>query len=130
MIIRSFRPEDLPQIRGLYDAKGFDYKLPKMEEFVENEVLVDEDGTIILVLAAIPTADIYMFMNSEWETPGQRFEALKLMHEHMRRKLERRKIVQVHVWLPPVIAKSFGRRLMKYFGYARPLWACFARRVF
>lgn len=130
MNIRTFQLKDLEKLKSIHIGSGFDYPFPDVKELIELEVLVDDNDEVVMGLGARVAAELYMWIDGGWETPGMRFELFKFMHEHMRRRLKEKNIHWVNSWLPPIVSRSFGRRLIKTFGWARSHWPCFTARVF
>lgn len=131
MTERDVRPEDYPHLVELFQKQSFEYELPDFGEpqFIARKVIVDESGTPVMAVCARRTVELYLLGDPGWKTPRWRYEALKLAHEAMRKELVRLGIQDVHAWLPPQVAKSFGRRLMNDFGWVRPLWTDFSAKV-
>ena len=120
MIVRDWNGEDLSNLTTA--------EAPKFDECVSIKVV--EDGKIGLALCARPTVELFMLFDRNWKTPLWRWEALKLGHEAMRRKLADLNFTDAHVWLPPHIEKSFGeRKLMARLGWKKQMWPCFMREV-
>lgn len=127
MQVRQFKDSDYQWVLELYRRQGFDYELPTMDAFKLVQVVVDDEDQPVMVLAARPTVEMFLIVDSAWETPQWRLEAFKLVHEAMRAALEAEGITDVHAWLPPEIEKSFARRLMRRFGWKQQLWNCYSR---
>lgn len=125
MKVRQVESLDWPRLRQLFEAQGFDYELPSRDEFVAGHA-IDDNGIPMAILAR-PTVELYMLADPNWKTPQWRFEALRKLHESLRLELRAKGFRDVHVWLPPQKEKSFGRRLMRSFGWNQPLWKCFSR---
>jgi hypothetical protein len=130
MNIRQLRPEDTDKLKELHGRLGADYKFPDLSEFFPIPAVVDESDSPIVVVASLPTVELFSFFDPDWETPGMRMEAFKLIHEFVRRDLKSRGIIQAEAWIPPQLAKTFGRRLARM-GWSRNRkdWPCFSRRV-
>lgn len=130
MKIRDYSPEDKSQIEALFQKQGFEYELPDFNErqFVVNKV-VEDNGRVIMAICARQTVELYMISDKEWETPRWRFEALRKIHEAMREALDSLGFRDAHCWLPPQIAKTFGKRLMRTFQWKQPLWTDFTRET-
>ena len=130
MIVRYATPKDLPRLFELHEKSGVPGPFPDLEkEFFPVPVIVDENNTVVAAVASMPAAEIYFFLDREWETPGMRLEALRRIHEVVRQDLHSRGIVEVHAFIPPKIAKHFGRRLVKLFGWIKCDWPYFSRRT-
>jgi hypothetical protein len=125
---RDLNKGDLPRLREL--VSGYDYKIPNLDKFLETFAIV-EDGEVKVAVAARPTVELYLFCDPNWETPGMREQALKIVHENMRMRLMARGIEDAHAWVPPKFEKSLGRRLMKLFPrhWVKSTWTCFTAFV-
>lgn len=129
MIIRYMQESDLPRVKELHSRLGFDYEFPDLKEFLPIPVIVDENNQVVMAVASMPTVELFFFIDKEWETPGMKMEAFKVMHEFVRRQLKEIGIVEGNAFIPPQLEKSFGRRLFK-FGWKKGLgWPCFSRRT-
>lgn len=127
MISRPLTIEDEPEIRRLFEQQGFEYELPTEGFFAGCGIF--EDGKLVQAVAARKTCELYLFADQAWGTPAWRLAALKRLHEDMGRELKRLGYTDAHIWLPPEIAKSFGRRLMRTFGWSKQLWESFSHKV-
>ena len=129
MTIRPMQTADIPVLRALYDAQGFDYPFPDLTEtqFVERWVMVDEQDNPVQAVVARQTVELYFFADRTYRTPRWRFEAFRHLHEWMRQKAEERGLVDAHLWIPPQIEKSFARRLRNGFGWRVNRWLCLSR---
>lgn len=121
MKVRDCEPSDLPRLQELFNQHGFEYDLPDLSRMLSAKV-VESDGAIVQAILARTTVEVYMLGDQQWSTPALRFAALQKIHEAMRQELVIKGIEDVHCWLPPQVAKSFGRRLRHSFGWAKPLW--------
>ena len=128
MKVRQAESADFPRIQQLFEQQGFAYQLPDRREFVAGQVVEDEHGVVMAILAR-PTVELYMLADPTWKTPAMRFEALRKIHESMRLELRAKGFHYVHVWIPPQ-KKSFVQRLKKSFGWVgdgSPEWTCLTR---
>jgi len=98
-------------------------------QFVSKRALYDENGAFVACVVARKTVELYFLGNQEWRTPRWRLEALKKLHEDMNGKLRTLGFTDGHVWLPPQVGKSFGKRLIKIFGWQANDWRCLSRKV-
>jgi hypothetical protein len=127
MKIRACRESDVPRLKELLARHGFEYEFPALSAFSIAEVAVDEEDQVVAVAAARPTVEIFWLHDTSWRTPKWRFEVMRLLHEHLRKMLLAAGISQAHAWLPPTIAKTFGRRLRKSFRWFPSPWPCWER---
>ena len=126
MKIRQVTTADAARIQELFEQMGFEYQMPDVRMMVAAQVIEDEEGKIRQVILARPTVELYFLADANWKTPAWRLDALRKIHESVRRELVTKGIEDVHCWLPPEV-KSFGKRLMREFGWARPLWDTYTR---
>lgn len=127
MAVRQLKQSDWPMLLELFAKQGFTYELPK--NFAVKHVVTNGNDVPVMAILARPTVELYMLLDAEWESPAMRMEALKHIHESVRRELETRGFEDANIWIPPVKEKSFGRRLMKSFGWKKNLWSCYTRRT-
>jgi hypothetical protein len=130
MKIRQVRENEIGRIKELYEKLGADYEFPNLDEFFPIQAVVDSNDSPIVVVASLPTVELFSFFDPEWETPGMRMEAFKLIHEFVRKDLKSLGIVQAEAWVPPELAKTFGRRLARMgWSKTREGWPCYTRRT-
>ncbi len=65
---------------------------------------------------------------SNRDAPRERWQRLLAMHEAVRRDAAARGLDDVEAFLPPRIARAFGRRLARL-GWLRDPWPCYCRSV-
>ena len=130
MMVRHFRPSDLAQIERMYSAMCLDYELPNLDDPLYFIKLVGEqNGKIVNAGIAHLTAEIYFLADPDAGTPRERYENFVALHQAGCETAYRQGgLSDLHAWLPPEVAKPFGRRLMKL-GWKRPLWASFAKEL-
>jgi hypothetical protein len=140
MQVRDLNFLDWPVIEGWHERSGFDYPLPKPlgftnlgegEAFAAMKVVIDNRQLVGAALARM-TVEIYGFCDPTWGTPAMRLEMLRLLHQEIAAEMKKQKIRTAHAWLPPEIAKSFGRRLKKLFRWNEPAagWRCLVKDIF
>jgi hypothetical protein len=127
MKIRPARTEDLERLRELFRAQGYDYEPPDLAAPAIAMVLVavDENDQAVMGFAARKTVEMFCFADPAWATPKWRAEAFAELHRQAQWALEAQGYDQAHCWLPPKIARGYGRRLMRHFGWVQQLWPCF-----
>lgn len=126
MLIRPVESADAPRLRELFEQQGFEYDLPSLRQMVAAQALEDQ-GTVVQAVLARPTVELYFLVDEHWRNPAWRLDALRKIHESMRRDLHGKGFEDAHVFLPPQKARSFGKRLMKDFGWTEPLWTPLTR---
>jgi len=116
MQIRKYKPEDLQELKRIHAAQNFPYAFPDLRNplFLTKIVLTDGGDSEEKILGAALlrlTAEAYLLLDPKAGTPSQRWQTLLLLHEAARRDAWHRGLEDVHAWLPPAIAKKFGRRM-------------------
>ncbi len=142
MLVREHRESDLAQLRAIHAAQGFDYALPDLSNplFVTKLVLAKPDGVSdqssatqddAIVGAAFLrlTAEAYLLLDPRAGTPRQRWQSLLALHAAAERDAWQRGLEDVHAWLPPPIAKKFGKRLA-HLGWLRDdTWTPYCKKL-
>ena len=146
MLIREYQERDLDALRAIHGAQGFDYALPDLRNplFVTKLVLSDEnpdavrEGNSVLtgrqsriIGAALLrlTAEAYLFLDPTAGTPRERWHWLLALHAATERDAWQRGLEDVHAWLPPPIAKKFGRRLERLGWLRDDAWTPYCRKL-
>jgi len=128
--IREYTPADLAVLRRMHAAQGFDYAFPDLANplFLSKRVLEDDAGRAVMASLVRLTSEVYLLADPQAGTPRDRWRWLLALHEAARREAFCRGLDDAHCWLPPQVARSFGRRLLRL-GWRQPLWTCFAREL-
>lgn len=129
MKVRSFRPEDEPALKAAYLARGFPGGWRPLDDAAAAVVVADEDDRPVLLAAAHVLAEVRLSVDRAWGTPGLREEALRRAHRALRDELKAMGIRRAIALLEPAIAKGFGRRLKKLFGWAPSRGVAWEREV-
>jgi len=74
------------------------------------------------------TAETYLLHDPRVGTPRQRWQHFLALHNAARLHAAARGLDDVQAFLPPRVARAFGRRLARL-GWMRDPWPCFSRRV-
>jgi hypothetical protein len=74
------------------------------------------------------TAEAYLLHDPAAGTPRLRWQRFLALHQAARETAAARGLDDVQAFLPPRVARAFGRRLSRL-GWARDPWACFSQRV-
>ena len=150
MRIREYTSDDLDALRQMHAAQGFGYPLPNLDSpmFVSKLVLEeDDDGDadssqegetvnvrdssrpkIVMAILQRLTAETYLLHDPAAGTPRQRWQRFLALHDAARRDAAARGLDDVQAFLPPRVARAFGRRLSRL-GWTRDPWPCFSRRI-
>ena len=133
MLIREYTPADLDALRRLHARQGFDYAFPNLDDplFLSKLIVEDDSGAVAMASLARLTCEIYLLMapgkrsddvreeqssksregKSGRENPKERYARLLALHRAAEQDLLARGLEDAHAWLPPPIARRFGRRL-------------------
>ena len=74
------------------------------------------------------TAETYLLHDPATGTPRLRWQRFLALHEAARNSAAARGLDDVQAFLPPRVARAFGRRLARL-GWRQDPWPCFSRRV-
>ncbi len=127
MTIRELKESDVSTLRALYERSGYGYTFPDLEGPLMEQVLVavDENDQALAAIAAERIVQAYLLMDSTLH-PAARMRVIRQFHEELATRLRSKGYTCLEAFLPPEIAESFGRRLMRSFGWVRN-WPSFAR---
>jgi hypothetical protein len=130
MLVREYRNSDLAQLRAIHAAQGFDYALPDLSNplFVTKKVL-GQDGTILGAAFLRLTAEAYLFLDPRAGRPRQRWQSLLALHAAAERDAWKLGLEDVHAWLPPPIAKKFGKRVVRLGWIRDDTWTPYCRKL-
>ncbi len=139
MLVREYTPSDFDALRRMHASQGFDYAFPNLADpiFVSKLVVENTDGRVVMASLARLTCEIYLLLDREGERnsgadkSGARERHLRLvaLHRAGENDLLARGLDDAHAWLPPSIARRFGRRL-ESLGWTRDDgWTPYCRRL-
>ncbi len=74
------------------------------------------------------TAEAYLLHDPAAGTPRQRWQHFLALHEAAHESAAARGLDDVQAFLPPRVARAFGRRLSRL-GWTHDPWHCFSRQV-
>jgi len=114
MLVRPYTESDLEALRHMHASQGFDYPFPDLADpiFVSKLVLEDDAGKNAMASLARLTCEMYLLVDREARVPpDRRWAQLLALHAAGERDLAARGLDDAHAWLPPPVAKRFGRRL-------------------
>lgn len=128
MTVRFYRPSDFADLERMHRDMGIDYPMPNLDDPLYFVKLVgEENGQIVNAAVAHLTAEIFFLADRKAGDPETRFEQFKKLHEagcYVAR--EQGGLDDLHAWIPPQVARPFGRRLLGL-GWKKPLWTSFAK---
>ncbi len=139
MLIRPYTDADLDALRRAHASQGFDYPFPDLRDpiFVSKLVLEDDAGQLVMASLARLTCEMYLLLDRDAATanaagnPQERYAQLLALHNAGEQDLLARGLDDAHAWLPPPIAKRFGRRLASLGWIRDDAWTpyCFRLRA-
>jgi hypothetical protein len=75
------------------------------------------------------TAEAYLLLDPHAGTPHDRWRALLTLHAAAERDAWQRGLEDVHAWLPPPIAKKFGKRIARLGWIRDDTWTPYCRKL-
>jgi len=129
MHIRPYTDADLDALRAMHAAQKFPYDFPDLNDplFLLRAV-VEDDGRPRMAALLRLTAEAYLLADPAEGSPRQRWQWLTALHEATRLAATERGLADVQAFLPPRVARSFGRRLEKL-SWRRDPWTCYTRTL-
>src|ERR1700690_3150510 len=112
MIVREYDNADCDALRAMHAAQGFAYELPNLDDplFLVRAVVEDEGRPRMAALLRL-TAEAYLLADPHDGKPRQRWQWLLALHEATRSAAAAHGLADVQAFLPPQVARAFGRRL-------------------
>lgn len=129
-VVREYRESDLDALKRMHAAQGFDYPFPDLNRpiFVTRQVLEDADGRVVMAAIGRLTCEAYLLADPQAGTPRERYQRLQILEMAAIEDASARGLEDAHCWLPPRVAKRFGRRL-DAFGWVRDdAWTPYCKR--
>ena len=129
MNIRAYNDGDLDALRSMHAAQGFGYALPDLSDpLLLVRAVVEDEGRLRMAALLRLTAEAYLLADPRDGSPRQRWQWLLALHEATRRAAAARGLADVQAFLPPQVARPFGRRLERL-GWRRDPWHCYTHRL-
>jgi hypothetical protein len=131
MQVRPYTPADLDALRRIHARQGFDYAFPDLADpiFISKLVIDDASGRPVCASLARITCEMYLVADPDAGTARERYARILALHDAGARDLLSRGFDDAHAWLPPPIARRFGRRL-EALGWIRDdAWTPYCRRL-
>ena len=139
MRIREYDDADLAALRRMHASQGFAYPFPDLRDpiFISKLVLEDNAGRPAMASLARLTCEIYLLVDRDEKrdgkvadatSPRERYAQLLALHDAGERDLIARGLNDAHAWLPPHIAKRFGRRLTALGWLRDDAWTPYCKR--
>jgi len=129
--VRAYSEADLDELRRIHARQGFDYAFPDLADpiFISKLVVEDDRGRAVMASLARLTCEMYLLADPDAGEPRQRYARMLQLHRVGEQDLLSRGLDDAHAWLPPPVAKRFGRRL-EALGWVRDdAWTPYCRRL-
>ena len=129
--IRVCNDADIDELKRIHAASGFSYAFPNLSDplFVSKLVLEDENALVQMAAMARLTCEVYLLVNRDAPDARERWSDLLALHAAGAADLTAKGLEDAHAWLPPAIARRFGRRL-ETLGWVRDdAWTPYCRRL-
>ena len=129
MIIREYADADIDALRAMHAAQGFAYALPDPANplFLIRAIVEDEGRPRMAALLRL-TCEAYLLADPRDGSPSQSWQWLLALHDATRQAAAARGLDDAQAFLPPRVARAFGRRLARL-GWRRDAWACYTRQL-
>ncbi len=130
MRVRPMEERDIPAMKAIHAAAGYEYQLPDMHtsEIEAAQVVVDDDDVPIMGAMAKRVAEVVLICAPGGPVhPTVKMQAIRMLHEAIRDMIVPKGFKEANAFLPPAIEKSHGRHLVKLFGWAKN-WPSFTIR--
>jgi hypothetical protein len=111
----------------MFEQSALEYTFPDLQGPLMESVLVvvDKNDAPVAAVAAERIIQLYLLLD-ETLGPVEKFQAIRAMHENMAKVLCLKSYREANCFIPPQMEKSFGRRLMRTFGWCKN-WPSFAK---
>jgi hypothetical protein len=129
-LIRACTDADVKELKRIHAASRFPYAFPNVSDplFVSKLLLEGEDGVQMAAMARL-TCEMYLLVNRDERNARSRWTDLLALHAAGAADLTAKGLEDAHAWLPPTIARRFGRRL-ETLGWVRDdAWTPYCRRL-
>lgn len=129
--IREYKETDFDALRRMHLHQNFDYPFPNIADpiFISKLVVEDDSGRSVMASLARLTCEMYLLLDPIAGSPHERYTRLLALHAAGERDLLARGLDDAHAWLPPAIAKRFGRRLAALGWIRDDTWTPYCRRL-
>ena len=130
MRVRPMEERDIPAIKAIHAAAGYEYSFPAFDSLsIEAaDVVVGDDDVPIMGAMAKRVVEVVLFCAPGGPVhPLVKMEAIKMLHDSIRDTIVPKGFYEANAFLPPQIERSYGRHLVKLFGWAKN-WTSFTIR--
>jgi len=139
MLVREYKASDFHALRRMHASQGLDYVFPNVADpiFVSKLVVENTGGRVVMASLARLTCEMYLLIDREREGnhwvdksgAHERYARLLALHRVAEHDLLERGLDDAHAWLPPPIARRFGRRLESLGWIRDDAWTPYCRRL-
>lgn len=121
MKTRQAIPEDYARLQEIHEQSGLGFPMPDLDsKMIEGiEVVVDDQGEIMMAAVAKRVPEIYLLAAPGKLHPVVRMEGIRLLHSALRDTIVPKGYPEGFAFVCPSIEKAFGRHLRKWFGWQR-----------
>ena len=130
MPVRQYQESDLAELRRIYSVQQFPYAFPDLRDplFLTKIVVTGDNNRILGAALLRLTAEAYLLLDPRQGSPRQRWQALLALHDAAQHDAQRGGLEDVHAWLPPRIARNFGRRIERLGWRRDDEWTPYCKR--
>lgn len=113
-MIRDYQKRDEEALRAIHEASGFDYKWLDLDDplFIVRKT-VEEDGKTVQGLLVKLHGEVYLFVDSAWATPEERWAKLVELTDAAKLAAWEKGLDSLVCVVPPEIVESFEKRLIQ-----------------
>ena len=131
MRIRAYTEGDLDALRRLHATQNFGYPFPADLDdpiFLTRLVLEDDAKRVAMASLVRLTSEVYLLHDPRAGTPLERLKQLLALHRATEQDAYQRGLTDAHAFLPPRVARSFGRRLRRL-GWVPEPWTPYWKKL-
>jgi|SRR6267142_6157897 len=130
MPVRQYQESDLAELRRIYSVQQFPYAFPDLRHplFLTKIVVTGDNDRILGAALLRLTAEAYLLLDPRQGSPRQRWNSLLALHDAAQHDAQQRGLEDVHAWLPPRIARTFGRRIERLGWRRDDEWTPYCKR--
>jgi hypothetical protein len=120
---RPLKPSDIPILQEFARQSSFPYPQLDHPHIESVLVVVDSDDRPIMACAAKRLVELYLFVDPS-RASGVKKNAIDALHHGMATALRGKLYNSAEIYLSPLIANAFGRRLERTWNWVRnwPSW--------
>lgn len=127
--LREYTESDLGALVKMHAERELPYAFPELKSpLFLSRLILEKDSKIVAASLLRLTAEAYVLLDPSAGSPRERLRWLLLMHEAARGDAVRKGLDDVHCWVPPDMARPFGKRI-KALGWQRERWDCYSRSL-